>query len=287
MKRLTGVAIVLSLFFVIGHLPVIAQGTTGNQYPPTQPGTSGNQNGANNQPLASETAQPESMSTSMQSTKQAPQQPQTDLVQNEQTSTLEKAILTFNQNYCPPERPITQLSQDALIKLYRAELIKGEEVESFSTMDMVLVDGKVFQREKKEEPKPEPEPQPRRPKNGSTKSLFGAIESASEEIEQNKTRGKTDGNKKPEQTLTLKRRKIIYRDLDNKLQEMEMHSPPKFPAKKKRITGKRFKKIRDYTTTILVPKAVDGEKSDVSAFEDMPSAETWIGDGPVAPSSGQ
>ncbi len=74
--------------------------------------------------------------------------------------------------------------------------------------------------------------------------------------------------------LALKRRKITYRDRENQLREMELYSPPKFPVKKKDIAGKKGRKVKDYATSILVPKNVDPK--DAAAFEEMPSADGWI-----------
>ncbi|MFZ5951030.1 MAG: hypothetical protein ACOYXC_10015 [Candidatus Rifleibacteriota bacterium] len=214
---------------------------------------------------------------SLSSTKaETPGAPEAGLTQNDETRSLEKAVSTFNQQYCPPETPIRQIDQESLLRLIRAELIKRSELEKYQKM--VLVDGKVFTKEeKKEEEKPQDNPQ--KPAKPTKNNLFGAIDSAGKELEEKKVRGETTGNKKPEQLLKLKRRKIIYRDKENELKEMEMYSPPKFPAPKKKVVGKRGKKIKDFATTIMVPKNTDGEKSDLSAFDEMPSSDAWLDEG--------
>lgn len=236
-----------------------------------------NQGTGTQQPVATTTLDAASMGATSQANKEMAPGPSSGYTQNEETYSLEKAISTYNDRYCPPETPIREIDQTSLIRLVRVELIKRSELQKYE--NMVLVDGKVYEKEK-EDKEPEKPQEPTRPGKPGQKNLFGAIESAGDELEQNKTRGKSEGNKKPEQTLKLKRRKIIYRDKENQLKEMEMHSPPRFPAKKKAVIGKRGKKIKDYATTIMVPKESDGEKSDSSAFDDMPSADAWIDEGP-------
>ncbi len=239
-------------------------------------GTS-NQNPNNQNPVATTTEDLSSMSsTRAKSQNEKANESASGYTQDEDTNSLEKAVSTFNEQYCPPEPPIRQIDQEALLRLIKAELIMRADMKKYEKM--VLVDGKVFKKEEKkeEEPRIEPKPQPSR---ATSKNLFGAIETAGDEIEQDKTRGQTEGNKKPEQVLKLKRRKIVYRDKYNQLKEMEIHSPPKFPAKKKQVVGKRGRKIKDFATTIMVPKDNDGEKSDLSAFDEMPSADAWIEEG--------
>lgn len=117
-----------------------------------------------------------------------------------------------------------------------------------------------------------------KPADQKGRNLFGDFVTTCGELEDNKIRGNTEGNKKPEKTLPLKRRKVIYRDRENQLREMEVYSPPKNPAQKKNIAGKKAKKVKDYATTILVPKDVSSR--DAAAFEDMPSADNWVDDNP-------
>ncbi len=231
----------------------------------------------NQNPVATTTEDLSSLSqTSAKSQNEKATESASGYTQDEDTNSLEKAVSTFNEQYCPPEPPIRQIDQEALLRLIKAELIRRADLDKYEKM--VLVDGKVFKKEEKKDEKPVQEPKPQ-PSKATSKNLFGSIETAGEEIDQNKTRGQTDGNIKPEQVLKLKRRKVVYRDKDNQLKEMEMHSPPKFPAKKKKVIGKRGRKIKDFATTIMVPKDTDGEKSDLSAFDDMPSADAWIEEG--------
>ncbi len=232
------------------------------------------QGSAGGKPEAPVATEPKDLKkSSFPSTKAAPLgAPESELTQNAETRNLENAVSTFNLQYCPPEIPIRQIDQESLLRLIKAELIKRSELEKYQKM--MLVDGKVYTKEEKKK-----EEKPQKPTKPTKNNLFGAIDSASQELEEKKVRGETTGNKKPEQQLKLKRRKIIYRDRENELKEMEMYSPPKFPAQKKKLTGKRGKKIKDFATTILVPKNNDGEKSDLSAFDEMPSSNAWIDEG--------
>ncbi len=197
--------------------------------------------------------------------------------QNKDSMSLEERIAVFNKRYCPPETTITEITDFSLARLVKVELIKRAELETFK--NMVLINGKVYVKDDKPDPKPEPgkEPKPE-PMGKAGKNLFGELEAACDQLAQNKNRGQTGGNKKPEQILELKRRKITYRDRDNQLREMEVYSPPKFPAKKKAIAGKKGKLVKDYATSILVPKNQQGNTKDITAFDSMPSADAWLDD---------
>lgn len=197
----------------------------------------------------------------------------TQYTQNGDSQTLEEKITIFNQQYCPPDAPIIEISEFNLMRLARAELIKRAELEKYK--NMLLVNGKVYVKNENANEKPDGKTDGK-PSGLSGKNLIGSFETACQELEDKKIRGKTVGNKKPERVLELKRRKITYRDRDNKLREMELYSPPKFPAKKRDIAGKKGRKVKDYATSILVPKNVDPK--DAAAFEEMPSADGWIDD---------
>lgn len=201
--------------------------------------------------------------------------------ENSDTRSLEKSIEVFNEQFCPPETAINEINDFTLIKLIKAELIKRADMQRYK--DMVFVDGKVFLKEKKVEEEPVDKPKKPKPMGKAGKNLTGSFEAACEQLGKKKTRGKSAGTKKPERILKLKPRKIIFRDREGNLRNMEMYSPPKFPSKKKKLLGKRGKKIRDYATSIMVPKNEDGEKSDLTAFDDMPSADAWLdeGEGPA------
>ena len=198
----------------------------------------------------------------------------TQLTQNQDSMTLEESIAVFNNRYCPPQSPITEINDFALAKLVNAQLIKRGDLEKYRKM--LIVNGKVYVENTKGKDEPRPEPIGKAGTN-----LFGDLKLACEQLEQKKTRGKSDGNQKPKQILELKRRKITYRDRDNQLREMEIYSPPKFPAKKKAIAGKRGKTVRDYATSLLVPKNPQGKTSEQTAFDDMPSADAWLDDDDV------
>ncbi|HNX75337.1 MAG TPA: hypothetical protein PLM07_07745 [Candidatus Rifleibacterium sp.] len=198
----------------------------------------------------------------------------TELSQNQDSMTLQEKISVFNKRYCPPQSPITEINDFALAKLVNVQLIKRSDLDKYRKM--VIVNGKVYVEKEKGKDEPKPEPMGKAGKN-----LFGDLKLACEQLEQKKTRGQSDGNQKPKQILELKRRKITYRDRDNQLREMEIYSPPKFPAKKKAIAGKRGKTVKDYATSLLVPKNPQGKTSEQNAFDDMPSADAWLDDDDV------
>jgi len=193
--------------------------------------------------------------------------------QNDYSMSLEDKISDFNKQYCPPENPITEISEFSLMRLARVELIKRSDIDRYR--NMVIVNGKVYVRD--DQPTTNPNEKPvKKPIGQPGRNLLGDFVATCGELEDNKIRGTTEGNQKPEKTLPLKRRKVTYRDRENQLREMEVYSPPKSPAKKKDIAGKKAKKVKDYATTILVPKDVSSR--DAAAFEDMPSAENWVDD---------
>ncbi len=227
-----------------------------------------------NQPVASEPEAVGAMSSTKASSDKAADT--AGYSQNEDSRSLEEKIFVYNREYCPPEAPITEISDFNLLKLARAQLINRADLGKYE--DMVLVDGKVYVKkdgsEENPDEKKDEKPGDKLVKAG--KNLTGSFETACKELKNKRNRGKNQGNKKTEKVLDMKRRKVTYRDRDNQLREMEVYSPPKFPAKKKDISGKKGKKVSDYATSILVPKDVDPK--DAAAFEDMPSADAWIED---------
>lgn len=220
-------------------------------------------------PVASGTEQADPISATSKANAPKDGAQNNDYTQNPDSMSLEEKIAIFNKEFCPPETQITEISEFNLLKLARAELIKRAEIEKFK--DMMIVDGKVYVKNEKPAEKPD-----NKPKGEAGKNLLGDFTTSCEELKEKNTRGQTDGNKRPEKVLELKRRKITYRDGDNQLKEMEVYSPPKFPAKKKDIAGTKGKKVKDYATSILVPKNVDPK--DAAAFDDMPSADAWLDD---------
>ncbi|PKL42412.1 MAG: hypothetical protein CVV41_14845 [Candidatus Riflebacteria bacterium HGW-Riflebacteria-1] len=232
---------------------------------------------ANELPTASETEAVGAVSATSKTVEPANQAAAAQYTQNDDSRTLEEKIIAYNQQYCPPEAPIAEISEFSLLRLARAEFIKRSELEKYK--NMVMVDGKVYEKKERsnEDPDEKKDEDPSGKKPGPAgKNLIGSFETACEELADKKNRGKTEGNRKPERVLELKRRKVTYRDRENQLREMEVYSPPKFPAKKKDIAGKKGKKVKDYATSVLVPKNVDPK--DAAAFEEMPSADAWIDD---------
>ncbi len=197
---------------------------------------------------------------------------------------LQEKIRVFNLEFCPPQEPINEINSETLSRLLEAQLIKKSEIET-NFDQLVMVGGQVYPKDKVPIPEPATEPNPEpatllrpRPQVPVGKNLTGSLNAACEDLENEKTRGETEGNKKPETFLPLKRRRVTYRDQQNQIKQMEIFSPPRFPAKKKNLSGKTGKKIRDFATTIIVPKDVDAQSVDKSAFESMPSADNWLDD---------
>lgn len=235
-----------------------------------QPAASGGQ-----QSVATGTVEPDKGgAASVQNTKSADPKPAEaeQYTQNQDSASLEERIARFNREFCPPEVPIGVISDFTLARLVKAELVKRAELEKFR--NMVMINGKVYVKDEQQANDPDP-----KPIGTAGNNLSGSLKTACEQLEQKQIRGSTIGNKKPERLLELKRRKIVYRDRDNQLREMEVFSPPRFPAKKKAIAGKRGKLVKDYATSILLPKNQQGQNSDVTAFDDMPSADSWLDEG--------
>lgn len=186
---------------------------------------------------------------------------------------LQEIIEVYNKRYCPPEKPIEEITDFTMARLVKVEMIKRTDLDRYR--DLVMINGKVYTKKDPKDGDQQPEP---KPLGKAGKNLLGDLKVACEQLEQKQTRGESDGNKKPEQILELKRRRITYRDKENQLREMEVYSPPKFPAKKKPLAGKKGKKVPDYATSILVPKNQQGNSKDISAFDSMPSADAWVDD---------
>lgn len=193
--------------------------------------------------------------------KTAESQKQSDLA-----AILEEKIRIYNRDFCPPRLPVAEISEVALLKLVAVDLISRGEVEKFRGMQ--LVDGKIVKSQ-----------------NGSQvenqllpgNNLVGELVAACDELKENKTRGQSEGSTRPEKTAKLKPRKVQYRDSDNQLREMEVYSPPKLKAKKKKkVKGKKGKKVKDYATSRMLEK--NREKEDSGKFNSMPSADSWVGE---------
>lgn len=179
-------------------------------------------------------------------------------------ATLEEKIKIYNRDYCPPRLPITEISDLALMKLVAADLISRSELKDFSGMKLVA--GKVVNNTNgaKSENRMIP-----------GNNLVGELVATCEEMKNKKTRGKSEGNKKPEKAAKLKSRKVKYRDRDNQLREIEVFSPPKLKAKKKKkVKGKKGKKVKDYATSEIFKKNED--KDDSGKFKGKPSADSWV-----------
>jgi hypothetical protein len=189
-------------------------------------------------------------------------------MQNDDTNSLQKAIEVYNQQHKPP---IYDINEKTLIALVKAELIDRAEMKKY--IEMVYIGGEVYV---KEEPKEEKPDIPENQIGGDNKDCFiKSFVTACDELEAEKNRGTTSGNKVPELKLNLIERTIIYRDQNNRLKRMKIYSPPRFSPNKSEIDGKRGKVIKDYATSILIPKN-PVSKNDDTAFEEMPSADTWI-----------
>lgn len=184
--------------------------------------------------------------------------------QNADSIRLENSVSNFNERYCPPQKPITEISDFALIRLVHARLISRAELQKYR--GMVLINGKVYLKNATQTATKTAN-MPALP----GKSFFWEFEKVCELLEVKTTRGKSKGNQKSEPILELKQRKITYRDSDNNLCEMEIYSPPPFPTQQQEITGAGGKKVKDYATSVLMPNGQSNSK-DVTAFDDMPSA---------------
>ncbi len=184
-----------------------------------------------------------------------------DLTQD--AAILEKKIRTYNRDFCPPRNPIKEISNRSLLKLVNVELLERNEIERF--LQMKMVDGKVISSGLVSE----------NAQNLPGNNLLGDLQASCEELQSKNTRGQSAGNKKPEKTAKLKLRKVKYRDRDNQLHEMDVYSPPKLKAKKrKKVKGRKGKKVKDFATTKMLQKNTD--KDDSGNFNRMPSADSWV-----------
>lgn len=204
-----------------------------------------------------------------------PEEEKFDLVQTEETTKLEEAIDIFNERFAP--KRITTINEKVILELIEAQILNIDRTEIGPYSQMILGDEHVFIKEKK---KPEPEEQVPDTLTGDDKhrTLDSSLKNACDEMENNQTRGSTKGNKKPEANFKLIPRTITIRDQNNKLKRITIYSPPRFPPSKSKIAGERGKQIKDFATSILVPKN-PVNKGDESVFDDMPSADTWIDEG--------
>jgi hypothetical protein len=137
---------------------------------------------------------------------------------------------------------------------------------------MVLINGDVYE---KKDPGQEQEPiePPRQNFDPTDKNLYGSFEQACIEVENEKTRGKGKGTRDPEKNINLRRKTITYRDKENKLQRMIIFYPEALPSKRTLIKGKTQETLKDYATSVLVPKQGEFESVNTDAFEDKPSVD--------------
>ena len=192
--------------------------------------------------------------------------------QNEDSISLEHSVSAFNVKYCPPQKPITEISDFTLLRLVNARLLVRRNLLKYR--DMVLINGKIY-LENTTQTASQTTTQTGNIPALPGKSFVWEFEKLCELLELKKNRGKSKGNQKPETILELKQRKITYRDSDNNLCEMEVYSPPPFPTQKQEITGSVGKKVKDYATSVLMPNNQSNSK-DVTAFDGMPSADAWL-----------
>jgi hypothetical protein len=204
-----------------------------------------------------------------------------ELVQTDKALSLEEAIDRFNEIYAP--KKIFTIHEKVVMDLMEKELLVIDRTEIGPYAQLVMVDGKVYSREKKEpEPEPEPEPQDPGPETleggENDRNLATSLKHSCEEIEDQKTRGQTRGNENPDVNLEPIPRQITIRDQNNQLKTKTIYSPPKLPSSEKQIEGNRGKLIKDFATSILVPKNPVNQ-GDESVFDDMPSADSWLDEG--------
>jgi len=203
-------------------------------------------------------------SSAQQQKETPPAAPQTQSENSQYTQSpdcmsLQEIIEVYNNRFCPPEKPIEEITDFTMARLVKVEMIKRTDLDRYR--DLVMINGKVYTKKDPKDSDQQPNP---KPLGKAGKNLLGDLKVACEQLEKKQTRGESDGNKKPERVLELKRRRITYRDRENQLREMEVYSPPKFPAKKKPLAGKKGKKVPDYATSILVPKNQQGNRIEVA-----------------------
>ncbi|MGM0599530.1 MAG: hypothetical protein ACQETH_06890 [Candidatus Rifleibacteriota bacterium] len=194
-------------------------------------------------------------------------EPTDGFTQTDDTRSLQDKIKLYNSEFCPPQTPITQINRNALIMLVEFQLLDRTELDKFD--DMVMINEEVY--EKKDTPQDTVDP-PRQDFEPTDNNLDGSFEQSCIEVENEKTRGIGKGNQDPERNISLRQKTITYRDKKNQLQRMIIYFPPVYPVKNKPIEGKAGETIKDYATSVLVPKDGDVSNDQNDKFENMPSS---------------
>ena len=189
-------------------------------------------------------------------TSAAPTSAANDYTTNDDTKNLEKAITVWNQQYCPPQTPITEINESALLTLVKYELISRADMDKFTRT--VLIGGKV-QEVKKEEPEPEPEPEPVRPNpmpsvRGSN-GLLGALDGAARTTGQDLAgRGKVNPAKDPRVQMVEK--ELVVRNENGQLVTRKIVVPVLQKPRPVSFRGSKFKALVDTIRRKIAPEAV-------------------------------
>jgi len=184
------------------------------------------------------------------SSENEPEKPATELVQNADTKVLEDALAIYNKKYVPPDFPITSIHEKSLYMLVRRELITRTDIEKFK--DMVYVDGKVYERQevKPEEDnqldiEDEPPEQAPSPEASSQNNLMGLLDTSSQYMLQQQTRGQAAG-------VPIRAAPYEYRNESFWLKNLQIiYAVPLLPmAKPLEIPGKPAENPDDYLSTL-------------------------------------
>jgi hypothetical protein len=189
--------------------------------------------------------------------------------QNDDTATLDSAIKIYNNEYCPPEKTISEINSSTLKRLVGKELIKRADLDKYD--DMIMVNGKVYEK-KESVPEDNPEPQqPQRPEiPNSKKDFFGSFNYACEELTDGKFRGKSRGNEKPKNYIKLRAARMSFRDKLNSIRQLEYFVPLINLSSPFQIKGKSKSGPIDFATSLMLRKT---RIAPGTQFDDRPSLE--------------
>lgn len=167
------------------------------------------------------------------------------------TADLQAAIDRFNRDLCPPNHPITEISQDALQLLLRNELIRRTDLQRFD--GLLIREGRVVRRAQvvRPDPEPEPDPQPQRQVRGAGSFMDTFSASAERPTTVDSPVGSGIGN--PTTSVRLVERRLTYRDQNGGLVELRFQVPslPVVPTTK--VVGKKYQNVLDLMRTKLLP----------------------------------
>ncbi len=136
-----------------------------------------------------------------------------------ETDELQNAIAEFNRRFCPPQTPITEINRESIGILQKYEVLKKAPQQ---ISDLVIRDGKVYRREKRDAP-------PRQELGENPGSLFGSFGATAKSLDDKAP--KSQGNKVVDNPNLVEKR-VTVRQKSGDYEEIK-YTVPQVPGRAK------------------------------------------------------